>query len=156
MTAAAQSSVPARVASPDGRRVLVWQKQDDYDYSLHLSDLDTQETREVLRGSQTGTIAWSPDGAWFFVNVHKSSDWDNAYIYNTATLHRLDLARLIAAHDATVRRYRAVGSHMYTVAEKWVDTRTVQVDVSGHTDSPAHGSSIKFLFSLLSSITKIR
>lgn len=100
------ASAPSGLTSPDGRWELIWQKRSDYDYSLNLSNLKTHESREVLSQSQPQTAGWAPNGEWFFVNEHESSDWDNAYVYNAATLERFDLAQLITSHDL---RYEITG-----------------------------------------------
>lgn len=83
-----------------------------------------------------GTLSavWSADGSAFYINDHWASDRERAYIYNAATLKRLDIAARILAEDPESHRFAK--GHTYFAIERWEGEHDVAVRFSGHTDEP--------------------
>jgi hypothetical protein len=123
-----------QLASPDGRYVLVGDPQAS---QLWLEDTQSHSRRKVMDGTlQTMTVAWSPSGRNFILNDRAASNAEEAYVYDAASLNRLDLQEIIVASDLNAKRY-ALGedvSHFYVHALHWSDSHEIVVQLHGHTD----------------------
>jgi hypothetical protein len=122
-----------RLPSPDGTFVL-YGKTSVNDPQLWIEDTRTQRRTKLFDIASTLTAGWSADSTAFYVNDHSGSDEEQAYIYNAATLKRVDLGARILAADAKSRQF-SVG-HAYFEVQHWTDNQEVGVRFFGHTDEP--------------------
>ena len=109
---------------------------------LLLEDERTRERTRVMGITvETMTVAWSPDSAAFLVNDRYASDVECAYIYDTKTLERVDLGRLvensIIGQEPKAARFLwdiNTGIHSYFDAMRWLDAQHVELRLFGHTN----------------------
>jgi hypothetical protein len=99
--------------------------------------------KDLLQYSRTLKLGWSPDSKRFFVDDETSSDRTDLYVYHRRTGSRRVL-RSVMLRDLELRRFARVGSHMYINANRWIDAQTLEVEVSGYTDSPVQEFDRKF------------
>ena len=130
--AGASRSLPA----PDGDAILVASNG-----VLALSQGTSR--KDLLQYSRTLKLGWSPDSKRFFVDDETSSDRTDLYVYDRRTGSRRAL-RSVMLRDSELRRFARAGSHMYINANRWIDAQTLEVEVSGHTDSPVQEFDRKF------------
>ncbi len=126
-----------RLATPDGSKILYgvpYQKGSNSGPQLWIEDTRTHRRTKLFDVGGTLSVAWSADGSAFYVNDHWASDRERAYIYNAATLKRLDVAARILAEDPESRRFAK--GHTYFAIERWEGAHEVAVRFSGHTDEP--------------------
>jgi hypothetical protein len=124
-----------RLASPKGGAVLYgvpYQAGVNTSPQLWIEQGRTRESKKLLDIPGTLSAAWSPDGKAFLVLDHEASDEAVSYIYDAATLQRLDLAQRITASDPSVRRF--IHNHTYFDADSWQGNEQVLVRLHGHTD----------------------
>lgn len=122
---------------------------------LILVNRKTHHARVVLPINSPPAISWAPDSNRFFVVHHTSSDRDNSYVYNPETLERQDMGKFIQTHDKEVRHFVEIGSHIYFVAKRWSGSNALEVEVTGHTDSPVTEFNLRFLVTLNASVTRL-
>jgi len=124
--------------SPNGKHAL-W---GDYDHSeLHLEDTANQIDRTVNGITvQTATLAWSPDSSYFAVNDRVGSNLEEAYLFNTITLHRTDLHDMLNSGSPQANVYftklphsRSV-LHSYLHVIRWLDDQHFELQLHGDTD----------------------
>ena len=122
--------------SPDGAHTLYGvQVQDGKNEGtqLWIKDNSTGASKLLLTlGIATMQAFWSPDGKAFSVNVHWTSDRDNAYIYDTETLKPQNVGEEILAGDPESRNFTK--AHAYFQVERWDGPADVFVRFQGHTD----------------------
>jgi len=109
-----------RLASPDGSKILYGVPYDqgrNEGPSLWIEDTRTRRRTKLFDIGSTLSAAWSPDGAAFYVNDHLASDRESAYIYDAATLKRIDIADRILATDPESPSL-ATG-HVYFQVTRW-------------------------------------
>jgi hypothetical protein len=126
-----------RLASPDGSKILYgvpYQEGRNEGPSLWMEDEGTRGRTKLFDIGSTLTAAWSPDGSAFYVNNHWASDREQAYIYDAATMRRLDIGARIQSADSQSRGL-ATG-HTYFRVTGWEGTEQVAVSFFGHTDEP--------------------
>ena len=124
-----------RLASPDGSKILYgvpYQKGRNDSPQLWIEDTRTRRRTKLFDIPSTLSAGWSADGAAFYVNDHEGSDGELAYIYDAATLKRIDIAARIQAADPGSRRL-ATG-HAYFRVTGWEGTQQMAVSFFGHTD----------------------
>jgi len=122
-----------RLPSPDGTFVL-YGKTGVNNPQLWIEDTRTHRRTKLFDIASTLTAGWSADSAAFYVNDHSASDRERAYIYDAATLRRLEIADRILASDPESRRFAA--GHTYFAIEGWEGMHDVNVRFTGHTDEP--------------------
>jgi len=122
-----------RLPSPDGTFVL-YEKQGVDEPQLWIEDTRTHRRTKLFDIASTLTAGWSADGSAFYVNDHSGSDEEQAYIYDVATLKRVDAGVRIVAADAKTRPFSK--GHAYFEVERWADNQEVAVRFFGHTDEP--------------------
>ncbi|HWF11594.1 MAG TPA: hypothetical protein VG297_24165 [Bryobacteraceae bacterium] len=124
-----------RLVSPNGRATIYGVPyKAGVNTSPQLWFTRARENQKLLDVPGTLSAAWSPDGNAFFVLDHEGSDEAVSYIYDAATLERLDLAQRIASSDPAARPY--THGHTYFDAESWQGNGQVLVRLHGHTDEP--------------------
>jgi hypothetical protein len=126
-----------RLASPDGSMVLYGVPYDqgrNEGPSLWIEDTRTRRRTKLLDIPSTLSAGWSADGAAFYVNDQLASDQELAYIYDAATLQRIDIGARIQEEDPESRRL-ATG-HAYFQVRGWDGTQEMAVSFFGHTDQP--------------------
>jgi hypothetical protein len=126
-----------RLASPDGSKVLYgvpYQAGRNDGPQFWMEDTRTHHRRKLLDIPSTLSAGWSPDGTKFYVNDHLGSDEENAYIYDAATLERIDLGARIQAADPASHRFAK--GHAYYQVTRWEGSDEVAVKFFGHTDEP--------------------
>lgn len=132
------------LASPDGAYALFGSAASP---QLWLEDTRTHRRRMVFEVTlQTLTLAWSPDSTAFLANDRWASDQEVAYIYDAATLARVDLRSRILAADPAAARFvpgRDAAPHSYLHAIRWLDATHVEVQLHGHTDGAWIGTSVQ-------------
>jgi hypothetical protein len=111
--------------------------------------------RDLLQYSRTLTLGWSPDSKHFFVNDEASSDRTDLYVYDRRTGPKRALRSVILRADPELRRFAHAGSHMYISANRWIDAQTLDVEVSGHTDSPVQDFDRKFRVNIDGKVTAL-
>ena len=126
-----------RLPSPDGSKVLYgvpYEKSRSGGPELWIENTRTRQRTKLFDIGGTLTAAWSPDGTAFYVNNRWASDREQAYIYDAATVKRIDIGALILAADPAARQF--ANGHAYYEVEHWTDSRNVAVRFFGHTDLP--------------------
>jgi hypothetical protein len=146
-----------RLASPDGSKVLYsvpYQKSSNSGPQLWIEDSRTHRRTKLFDIGGTLSAVWSADGSAFYVNDHWASDRERAYIYNAATLERLDILARILAEDPASRIF--ANGHAYFAIERWEGARDVAVRFSGHTDEPpATSFDIRYRVSRAGAVKKL-
>ncbi len=122
-----------QLASPDGYGILYGEKSNS-GLQLWIEDERTRRRTKLFDVGGTLSAVWCADGSAFYVNDHWASDRERAYIYDAASLERMDIADRILAADPQSPRF-ATG-HSYFDIERWDGTHDVYVRFSGHTDEP--------------------
>jgi hypothetical protein len=122
-----------RLPSPDGTLAL-YEKASDNAPQLWIEDTRTHRRTKLFDIPSTLSAAWSADGSAFYVNDHEGSDEEQAYIYDAATLKRVDIGARIQAEDAKSRPFTK--GHAYFHVERWEGNQEVTVRFFGHTDEP--------------------
>jgi hypothetical protein len=118
-----------RLPSPHGSMVLY-----ENDLQLWIEDTHTHRRSKLFDVPSTLTAAWSPDGAAFYVDNRDGSDEELSYIYDAATLQRIDIAARIQAEDPESRPFS--NGHAYFEIERWEGNQEIAVRFFGHTDEP--------------------
>ncbi|HWD98620.1 MAG TPA: hypothetical protein VG345_06275 [Bryobacteraceae bacterium] len=116
-----------RLISPDGAWLLYGVPAPEaghHDPQLWLENLRTHHKARLQDVPDTLRAAWFPDSRQFWVEDHSASDETEACIYNPATLHRLDIRRIVLAADPSGHRYYSVES---------AAARNLVIDLKGHT-----------------------
>jgi hypothetical protein len=93
-----------RLASPDGYRILYGEKSSSGP-QLWIEDERTRRRTKLFDVGGTLSAVWCADGSAFYVNDHWASDGERAYIYDAATLDRLDIGARIEAADPESRPF---------------------------------------------------
>jgi hypothetical protein len=122
-----------RLPSPDGTLVL-YGKTGVNEPQLWIEDTRTHRRTKLFDIASTLTAGWSRDGSAFYVNDHSGSDEEEAYIYDAATLNRVDAGARILVEDAKSRPFSK--GHAYFRVEHWEGNQEVAVRFFGHTDEP--------------------
>jgi len=122
-----------RLPSPDGTLIL-YEKASASEPQLWIENARTQRHTKLFDIPSTLSAAWSADGTAFYVNDHAGSDEELAYIYDAATLQRIDIAARIQAEDPKSRPF--TNGHAYFHVERWEGNQEVAVRFFGHTDEP--------------------
>jgi hypothetical protein len=126
-----------RLVSPNGSKILYgvsYQKSSSGGPQLWVEDERTRHQTKLFDVGGTLSAVWCADGSAFYVNDHWASDRERAYIFDAATLQRLDIADRIWAEDPETRPFKS--GHTYVAIERWDGTEEVAVRFSGHTDEP--------------------
>jgi hypothetical protein len=126
-----------RLASPDGSKILYGvrsNKSGNAPPQLWIEDIRTHKRTKLFDILRDLSAGWSPDGAAFYVNDFQGSDEEDAYLYDAATLQRLDLEARIQAADPASRRFAK--GHAYYEVTHWLGNQEVAVRFYGHTDEP--------------------
>jgi dipeptidyl aminopeptidase/acylaminoacyl peptidase len=122
-----------RLASPDGAFIL-YERTDGSGPQLWIEDTRKHRLTKLFDISGTLSAAWSPDGSAFYVNNDWASDRESAFIYETGTLQRIDIASSIQAADPRTRQFAS--GHAYYEVDHWTRRRYVSARFFGHTDLP--------------------
>lgn len=129
---------PATLKSPDGKHVLIWQstpKGCNGYHALLLSDANGGREQVLLQYDVPLTVSWSPDSNHFFVDDHRSSDFDSTYVFS-ADGSRVDLFKSIEnAPDQFARGHLHAG-HVYLIGLRWMDSGHILIELTGHFDQP--------------------
>ncbi len=126
-----------RLPSPDGSKILYgvpYQQGKNEGPQLWIEDMRTHRRTKLFDFGGTLGAEWSPDGRSFLVDNHWASDREDAYIYDAATLQRLDIGKRILAGDPKSCPF--AGGHRYFAIERWEGNDEMIVRFSGHTDEP--------------------
>lgn len=133
-----------RVPSPRGRYVLIGTTvRTDLPtarcpscYSLvaklWLEDSLSHTRKLLLAPGSSASAGWSPDGGAFFIDDREASDEEFAYLYQTASLKKMNLDDEILAADPRAKRF--LEGHFYFKVNRWLSNGAVEVSLSGHTD----------------------
>jgi hypothetical protein len=124
----------ARLSSPDGSHVLVWQaaaKGCNADHTLLLSDANGGRERVLLEHDVPVNVSWSPDSNHFLVDDHHSSDFDGTYIFSTDR-SKVDLfKRMEKTPDPFARKHLHAG-HVSLEGLRWIDSSHILMELTGH------------------------
>jgi hypothetical protein len=123
-----------RVASPDGALILYYANSTGQNPQLWIEEVHTHRRTKLLDIGGTLNAVWSSDGRAFYVNNRWASDRETSFIYDAATLQRLDIAASIQTADPRARGF--ADGHTYYEIERWIGTQQVAVRFWGHTDTP--------------------
>lgn len=93
----------------------------------------THQRRFLLDCPDTVSVGWAPDGKHFFVNDSWASDETYAFVYDPASLKRIDLSNLLVAAVPNFKSFLD-DSHHYVSVERWVNSEELLVDFRGHFD----------------------
>jgi hypothetical protein len=129
--------------SPGGKQAL-W---GDYQKStLELQDSGLHTSRTVIGITlQTMSLAWSPDSRHFAVNDRRASDLEDAYLFDTSQLERINLRERLTAVMPKVKRFYLTGGslstlkhgrdvlHSYLHVLRWLDYGHVELQLHGNT-----------------------
>lgn len=132
-TAVIVNAQDLKLPSPDGTMTL-YEKASDHAPELWIENTRAHRQTKLFDVGGTVSAAWSADGSAFYVNDHWASDRERAYIYDSSTLKRMDIAAMIQAADPESRTF--TNAHMYFGIDRWEGTQDVAVRFFGHTDEP--------------------
>ncbi|MGA9070601.1 MAG: hypothetical protein WB424_10130 [Terracidiphilus sp.] len=132
-----------RLPSPSGRYALVGiNKRIDLSQEcakcfstsskLWFEDNTSHARKLLLNVNSTAFAGWSPDGSAFYVEDHLGSNITEAYIFETATLKKVDIADRILAADSEAKHLNS--GHAYFNSVRWQDNDNLLVRFNGHTD----------------------
>jgi hypothetical protein len=122
-----------RLPSPDGTFVL-YGKTGVNTPQLWIENTRTHRRTKLFDIAGTLKAGWSADSAAFYVNDHSASDREQGYIYDAATLKRVNIGPRILAADAKSRPFSK--GHAYFQVERWEGNQELTVRFFGHTDEP--------------------
>ncbi len=103
-----------RVASPDGALILYassgyassgYANSIGQNPQLWIEEVHTHRRTKLLDIGGTLNAVWSSDGRAFYVNNRWASDRETSFIYDAATLQRLDIAASIQTADPRARGF---------------------------------------------------
>ena len=115
------------LAAPQGAPVL-------FAANGHLDLVDGGVRRTILEYPRTIELGWAPDGNHFFVNNEEGSNITELNVYDRKGESFGDLNEKALNANSHLKDLAERSSHIYTSAKKWIDARTLEVGVSGHTD----------------------
>jgi hypothetical protein len=153
------------LSSPNGRYILVGTSKRielsrecakcfSISSKLWFKDRLSHARKLILDVSSTASAGWSPDGGAFYVEDHIASNITEAYIYETASLNKLDIADRIFAADPKAKQF--AGGHAYFNTKKWQDDENLLVEFTGHTDeSPAICFHLSYLVNRSGAVKKL-
>ena len=130
----AQTTPPASdpLASPDGSKTLSETHQNG-GTQLWIENARTHQRQMLLDTASMVSAQWNADGSAFYVELG-SPEEALSYIYDSATLERLDVRGRILAVDSGAQRFAA--GHAYFHMDSWQDMKQTIVVFHGHTDEP--------------------
>lgn len=130
----AQTTPPVSdlLPSPDGSRTLS-DTHENGGTQLWIENTRTHQRQMLLDTASKVSAQWNADGSAFYVQL-SNPDEALSYIYDSATLERLDLRGRILAVDSGAQRFAA--GHAYFQVDRWQDTKQAIIDFHGHTDGP--------------------
>jgi hypothetical protein len=122
----------------------------------HLKIVEMDRHRQILDYPRTLVLGWAPDGKHFFVNNEIGSNITELSVFDRAGNPQQDLEEEILGANLHLQTLARSGSHMYFDAKKWIDARTLEVEVSGHSDStPSEEFDNRFRVTLDGMVTKL-
>jgi hypothetical protein len=125
-----------RIPSPDRKWVLVFEcPHECSERNLWLEDNTTHIRKLVNKYERSLSVSWAPDSKHFFVNDASGSNEMSCSLYDPITLKTTDVATLLTARDAGVKRFLTAG-HSYLEAKYWTNSRELLVVLFGHFDDP--------------------
>ena len=129
-----------RIKSPDGKWTLVFECPNDCkeERKLWIEERDVHTRRLVRDYERSLSISWAPDSHHFFVNDSHGSDGTDCSVFDPATLKTTDIAELLVAKDAGVKKFLGAG-HSYLEAKHWIDSHDLLIVLFGHFDDPPLG-----------------
>lgn len=146
----------SRLVSPDGQWALYglqYRQNAHRDPGLWIENLRTRRRQEILDLRDTLRAAWFPDSARFWVEDHSASDRTQAYIYDPATLRRLDLRNAVLAADPSAKPLDQ--GHRYYKVES-VEPQSVLIEFSGHTDeAPVKCFDVRYRVTLAGAVSRL-
>lgn len=145
-----------RLPSPNGSRILYgvpYELGRNEGPELWIEDAATHKRTKLLDVPGTLSAGWSADSKEFYVNDHWASDREQAYVYNAATLTRIDLAERILKEDPEIRPYAF--DHPYFEVTGWDGPQGVFVRFFGHTTGPVVCFSFRYRVSLTGAVQKL-
>ena len=125
------------LASPDGRFVLFglpFQAGVRDGPELWIRETKTGERHLLVSLGSTAHAEWAPDGSAFYVADHQSSDRALTWVYDASGRGRLDVSDILLKADPELLPF--TNAHVYVNALKWLNSQTLLVSYSGHTDEP--------------------
>lgn len=145
------------IPSPDRKWVLVFECPNECsgERNLWLEDNRTHIRKLVSKYERNLGVSWALDSRHFFVNDAAGSDETSCSIYDPATLKATDVAALLTARDASLKRFLGAG-HSYLEAQYWTNSRELLVVLYGHFDEPpAEAFSFTYRVSLNGNISRV-
>jgi hypothetical protein len=154
-----------RLSSPNGRSILVGtSKRIDLSQEcakcfsisskLWFEDSLSHARKLILDVSSTASAGWSPEGDAFYVEDHIGSNITEAYIYEAASLNKLDIVDRIFAADPKAKQLAS--GHAYFNVKRWQDNDNLLVRFTGHTDeSPETCFDIRYLVNRSGAVKKL-
>lgn len=125
----------SRIQSPDRKWSLILEAPGDQ-RRLWIENTASHAKRLVNAFNRSASLSWAPDSRLFFVNDEWGSNGTDAYVFETSSLKKTDLADLLAAqYPAIVADYRNAG-HVYFEAVRWLGPHVLLVRLTGHFDEP--------------------
>jgi len=146
----------SRIQSPDGEWTLIFEcLHECTERKLWIEDNGAHERRLVRDYERSLSISWAPDSRHFFVNDLYGSNGGLCSAYDTATLKTIDMAELLVARDAGVRRFLDAG-HSYLQAKRWIDSHELLIVLFGHFDDPPLGGfTLRYRVDLTGNVHKL-
>jgi hypothetical protein len=123
---------PNLLASPDGSRNL-YDTYQNGGTQLWIENTRTHQRQMLLDTASMVSAKWNADGSAFYVELSNPEEI-LSYIYDSATLQRLDLRGRILAFDPGAQRFAE--GHAYFQVDRWQDTKLAIINFHGHTDAP--------------------
>jgi succinate dehydrogenase / fumarate reductase cytochrome b subunit len=122
----------------------------------HLDIADSGARRTILEFPRTLGLGWAPDGGHFFVNNEEGSNITELSVYDRTGKPSGALDEEILVANPHLRSLAQRGSHVYFNAKKWIDARTLEVEVSGHSDeAPFEEFDVRLRVTLEGMVTRL-
>jgi len=129
----------SHIPSPDGKWILTFECPHECSQrKLWIEDNGVHTRRLIKDYERSLSVSWAPDSRHFFVNDAWGSNGETCSVYEPATLNGIDMAEVILAKSADVKRFLHAG-HSYVQATRWVDSHELIVVLFGHFDDPPLG-----------------
>ena len=145
-----------RIASPDKSWTLVFECPNECaERKLWIEKTQPKQRRLVSEYERSLGVSWAPDSRHFFVYDEAGSNEGFSYIYDAATLDKLNLAELVTAHDKAAVPFLKAG-HSYMRAKYWIDAHALIAILTGHFDeSPSHSFTLKYRIGIDGNIRRL-
>src|SRR5262249_40460750 len=141
-----------RVASPDGRHVVTWEKprprDQEYTHRLWLGTQGSRDGQVVMEFFRHASMEWSPSGRYFVVTCWCGSDFATVSLFDVDDpKHPLDVGEELQrriGHLAVLDNH-----HAYIEAMRWSTASSLELRLWGYGEENSDGFERQYTFPLI-------